>query len=371
MEKALLSWGILGTAEIARKNWKAIWNTKNGRVAAVASRDLERSRRFIEQCQAEARFDTLPKAFGSYEELLAATDIDAVYIPLPTGIRKQWVIRAAEARKHVVCEKPCAASVADLLEMLESCRHNQVQFTDGVMFVHSARLQRVREVLNEDHTIGTIRRIASAFTFSAPSEFFTSNIRARSELEPHGCLGDLGWYCIRFALWVQRWKLPRRVTGRALSEFYHQQSKPPVPTEFSGELFFDDGVSSAFYCSFLSEIEQWANVSGTRGSLRIPDFVLPFSGNELSFETANPIYSIRGCDFDMNPFVRRWAVQEHSQGHPDSQETHLFRVFADQVQSGSLNSSWPDMALSTQLVMETCLKSARAQGQELEVSTLK
>src|SRR5882724_11334735 len=113
MGKSILRWGILGTAEIAKKNWKAIWNTKNGRVAAVASRDIERSHRFIEECQAEAGFETTPKALGSYEELLASKDIDAVYIPLPTAIRKPWVERAAEAGKHVVCEKPCAVSLAD------------------------------------------------------------------------------------------------------------------------------------------------------------------------------------------------------------------------------------------------------------------
>jgi Predicted dehydrogenases and related proteins len=236
--------------------------------------------------------------------------------------------------------------------------------------MHSSRLQRVRDALDDNQTIGTIRRIASAFTFNAPQEFFTSNIRAQNELEPHGCLGDLGWYCIRFALWVQRGKLPRRVTGRALSEFRPQKSKPPVPTEFSGELFLDDGVSSAFYCSFLSEIEQWASVSGTRGSLRIPDFVLPFSGSELLFETANPVYSICGCDFNLEPFNRRWTLPEHSHGHSDSQETNLFRQFTDQVRSGTLNSSWPDMALKTQLVMEACLKSARAHGQEIEVTPL-
>jgi len=369
MGKSMLRWGILGTAEIAKKNWKAIWNTKNGRVAAVASRDIERSYRFIEECQAEAGFETTPKALGSYEELLGSKDIDAVYIPLPTAIRKAWVERAAEAGKHVVCEKPCAVSLADLGAMLESCRRNQVQFMDGVMFMHSSRLERLREVLDDGQTIGAVRRITSAFTFKAPEEFFISNIRARSELEPHGCLGDLGWYCIRFALWTQGWNLPRRVAGRALSQFQHPDSKLPVPTEFSAELIFDGGVTSAFYCSFLSEIEQWVNISGTRGSLKIPDFVLPFSGSELAFETANPVYTIFGCDFKMEPFSRRWTLKEHSHGHSSSQETNLFRHFVDRVLAGTLNPAWPEMAFKTQLVMEACLESSRAHGQEREISS--
>ena len=77
-------------------------------------------------------------------------------------------MRAAAAGKHVVCEKPCAASVADLVEMLGACRRAQVQFLDGVMFMHSRRLERIREVLDDGQTIGRLRRITSAFTFSQP-----------------------------------------------------------------------------------------------------------------------------------------------------------------------------------------------------------
>ena len=102
MNKPFLRWGILGAANIARKNWKAIWNSGNGRVAAVASRDLEKSRQFIKECQACARFDPAPKALGSYEELIISEDIDAVYVPLPTGPRGEWVERAAQAGKHIV-----------------------------------------------------------------------------------------------------------------------------------------------------------------------------------------------------------------------------------------------------------------------------
>ncbi len=132
---SVLRWGILGAANIARKNWKAIWNSGNGVVTAVASRDIERSRRFIDECQAQAAFKSRPRAFDSYEELLASNEVDAVYIPLPTGIRGPWVKRAAEAGKHVLCEKPCATSVAELIEMLETCRRNRVQFMDGVMSI--------------------------------------------------------------------------------------------------------------------------------------------------------------------------------------------------------------------------------------------
>jgi predicted dehydrogenase len=367
MDRPLFRWGILGTAQIARKNWKAIRNSQNGIITVVASRALERSRRFIADCQAEAPFAAPPRAVGSYEDLLTAENVDGVYIPLPTRIRKEWVLRAARAGKHVVCEKPCAASVPDLVEMLEACRRHRVQFMDGVMFMHSRRLERIREVLNDGHTIGQIRRMSSGFSFNAPAEFFSSNIRAHSQLEPFGCLGDLGWYCIRFALWAMDWKLPRQVSGRVLCETREQAGPASVPTEFSGELFFDGGVSGNFYCSFITELQQWANISGTHGYLQMPDFVLPFFGCEAAFETCNPVEHIQGCDFNMEPNARRWTVGEYSNSHPSAQESNLFRHFAEQAQSGTLNETWPEMALKTQQVMEACRESSLAAGRLVEL----
>lgn len=368
MKKTPLRWGILGAANIAHKNWKAIWNSKTGRVAAVASRDPERTRRFIRECQAAAPFNPPPIAFDTYDELLASNEIDAVYLPLPTGVRAQWVKRAAAAGKHIVCEKPCAANVAEFREMLEACRTHGVQFMDGVMFMHSVRLERIGQVLDDGKTIGPIRRVTSAFSFLGEKQFFASNIRARSDLEPFGCLGDLGWYCIRFALWAMKWKLPRHVTGQTLSQFKHKSSKAPVPIEFSAELFFEGGVTSSFYCSFLTQIEQWATISGKLGSLHVPDFVLPFSGREIGFTTAKPAHRVLACDFEMQPHRRTWTIKEASHSAPTAQESNLFRNFARQVQGGKLNRLWPDAALKTQIVMEACYVSALEEGRPVGIS---
>ncbi|PYI88953.1 MAG: oxidoreductase [Verrucomicrobia bacterium] len=362
MKEPKLRWGILSTAEIARKNWKAILDSGNGIVTAVASRKMQRSREFIALCQRAAPFERAPKALGNYEALIAAKDTDAVYVPAPTGLRKHWVIRAAEAGKHVVCEKPCAASLADLREMLDACRRHRVQFLDGVMFMHSRRLERIRGLLDDGRTIGPLRRITSAFSFGAPPEFFASNIRAHSDLEPLGCLGDLGWYCIRFALWTMKFQLPRRVSGRLLAQFRRKDSPALVPTEFSGELFFDSGVSATFYCSFITELEQWVHVSGANGSIYVSDFVLPNRGSKLIFQVRKPFYHVTGCDFRMAPGTRRVAVPEHSHGHPSAQESNLFRNFAQQVRSGQLNETWPEIAWKTQQVTEACLESARRDG---------
>lgn len=357
-----IRWGILGTANIARKNWKAIRLAGNSTVVAVASRELERSRRFVAECQAEVPMDTVPHAFGFYEELLSCDDVDAVYLPLPTGVRKEWVLRAAKAGKHVVCEKPCASSVADLREMVAACRLHRVQFMDGVMFLHSRRLERLREVLDDGQSVGQVRRIATAFAFRQSPEFFVGNIRTQSALEPHGCVGDLGWYCIRFALWLMNWQMPVEARGRLLAEHRRVDSAAAVPTAFSGELVFAGNVSAGFYCSFLTETEQWAQISGTRGCLRVPDFVLPVAGTEVAFEVQQTRFQVEGCDFRMEAHPRRVAVAEWSHGHASAQEANLFRHFAEQVRSGTLNSMWPESALKTQTVLAACLDSARADG---------
>lgn len=362
-------WGILGAANIARKNWQAIHNSGNGVVSAVASRELAKSKQFISECQSVVPLPSVPKALGSYEELIASKEVDAVYIPLPTGLRKEWVLRAAAAGKHVVCEKPCASSLPDLLEMTEACKRHHVQFMDGVMFMHSTRLNKIREVLDRGEHVGQLRRIATSFSFCAPPAFLTDNIRMHSQLEPQGCVGDLGWYCIRFALWLMQWKMPLKVTGRALSQLGREDSPNSVPTEFSGELFFDGGISMAFYCSFLTEHQQWVHLSGTRGSLELSDFVLPYFGSLARFTTNRPAFRVDGCTFNMEPRIESHFVEEYSNNHTSSQETLLFRHFAAQVLSGKVNPDWPKEAVRTQQVMGACLESARAGSREVAIAS--
>jgi len=367
MKKTQLRWGILSTAQIARKIWQAIRRSGNGVVAAVASRDLARSQKFISECQSEVPFARPPRAVGSYEELLAAPDLNAIYIPLPTGIRKKWVVRAAAAGKHVLCEKPCGVTVAEVKEMTEACRRHKVQFMDGVMFMHTKRLQKMRAVLDDGKTVGETRRVSSAFQFNTDKNFYATNIRADSHLEPLGCLGDQGWYCIRIALWAMKWQLPEKVSGRILSSVAKRKGEAPVLTEFSGELFFKNGATSDFYCSFVTALEQRVNIIGTQGYLSMSDFVLPFKGDALAFESGSMDYHFHGCNAYMQPRPRRWQVREHSHSHPTAQEVNMIRNFANRVRSGRLDSFWPEISLKTQQVMNACLQSARADGRVVKV----
>jgi predicted dehydrogenase len=367
MSHTVCRWGILSTANIARKNWLAIRNTGNAVVTAVASRNTAKSQQFIDDCQSTDPFAKVPVALGSYEELLKRDDIDAVYIPLPTGLRKDWVLRAAEAGKHVMVEKPVGVTVQDVQDMLAACKKHNVQFMDGVMFMHSARLTRLRETLEDGNSVGKLRRIHSQFSFAGPEEFMTGNIRASGDLEPDGCLGDLGWYNIRFTLWAMKYQMPYKVSGRLLSEVRRADSSASVPTEFSGELFFKDGVSAGFYCSFLNENQQWAVLSGSKGFIRVPDFVCPFFGSEIGFDVSNVKFAPVGCDFNMEDHTRHIAISEHGNGTGNAQETNLFRNFSQLVLSDRRDESWGEISLKTQQVMQACLTSARQDGKCVEL----
>jgi predicted dehydrogenase len=164
-------WGILGAATIARKNWQSIRDAGNATLVAVASRDAQRSAQFVAECQRKVPFPQPPAALGSYEELIARPDIDAIYLPLPTGLRKDWAIRAANAGKHVMVEKPVGATVADAEAILAACERNRVQFMDGVMFNHSRRLAEMRQVLDDGKSVGEIRRIATSSVSSGTTTF--------------------------------------------------------------------------------------------------------------------------------------------------------------------------------------------------------
>lgn len=342
-----LRFGFLSTARIGQKNWKSIRDSGNAVVTAVASRDLAKSGEFIDKLEGEAPFEEEPEALGSYEELIESPNVDAVYIPLPTALRKEWVLRAAAAGKHVLCEKPCGVDADEVEEMISACKKNRVQFMDGVMFMHNPRMSRLRKILDDGKSVGTVKRITSNFSFPMAKEVYRKNIRINSTLEPAGCVGDLGWYNIRFALWAMNWKMPVEARGRVLSGMRANPKLAPVPVDFSAELIFDKNTSAAFYCSFLAGFQNWAHLSGTAGTLALPDFVHPLSDHEAVFKLNDKEVREKYCH----------CRGKHSDGREFAQKTNMIRNFANQVRSGKLNVDWPMWALKTQKVMDACLKS--------------
>lgn len=334
-----LRWGILSTARIIRRNWCGMRDSGAASLVALASRDLGKARSFIAEMQEIAPWTEAPAAHGSYESLLASPEVDAVYIPLPTGIRKEWVLRAAEAGKHILCEKPCAISSTDLREMIASCQANCVLFMDGVMFMHDPRFSRLREILDDGASIGPVKRISSAFSFRGGDDFTTADIRSRVALEPTGCLGDLGWYCLRASLWAMHWQLPTRVSGRILATSTDAEGHSAI-TEFSGELDFPGGASSSFYCSFHSPNQKWLNISGTKGSFRVADFIAPAADNDTDWEIG----------FDR-------AARPGETGITN--DARMFATFAAAANDVAERAAWAEISLKTQLVQDACETSSR------------
>jgi hypothetical protein len=148
------------------------------------------------------------------------------------------------------------------------------------------------------------------------------------------------------------WQLPREVTGRILSQRGNGLSPAPAPTDFSGELIFNGETSAGFFSSFLAEKQQWADLSGTKGHFLISDFVHPFSDHEPAFAFNHNEVKIKSCD----------CTGAHSDSRAPAQDVSMFRNFANQVRSGRLNDSWPEMALKTQQVMDACFDSAKVGG---------
>lgn len=187
----MLKWGILSTANIGvQEVIPAILRSQTSAVEAIASRDLSRAQNIA------ASF-SVPQAFGSYEKLLACDDVDAVYIPLVTSQHAQWTINAANAGKHVLCEKPLALKADDIHAIILAADRNKVVVSEAVMITYHPQWLKVRELIASG-AIGKLSYVQSAFTYFNKD---ANNMRNRSELGG-GALLDIGIYPIaatRFA----------------------------------------------------------------------------------------------------------------------------------------------------------------------------
>ncbi|MDP3898121.1 MAG: Gfo/Idh/MocA family oxidoreductase [Mesorhizobium sp.] len=179
----MFRWGVLSTAKIGREQvLPAIADADNGVLVAVASRDLDRARALADRFGA-------PYAFGSYEELLASDTVDGVYIPLPTSQHVEWAIKAADAGKHVLVEKPLALNAADIGQVIAARDRNGVTVSEAFMVSYHPQWLMVRELIAAD-AIGRLRHVQGAFTYFNKDP---DNMRNRVELGG-GALPDIGVY---------------------------------------------------------------------------------------------------------------------------------------------------------------------------------
>jgi len=250
MEK--VRWGVISTARIGTT--RVIPAMQAGRfcdVVAIASRDLE-------SAQAAATQLGIPKAYGSYEELLADAGIDAIYNPLPNHLHVSWSIKALEAGKHVLCEKPLAMSAAEAGMLLDAANQRpELKVTEAFMYRHHPQWDRVRQLLDEG-AVGTLRATHSFFTYYNVDPDNIRNIAAVGG----GALMDIGCYCISGTRYVFGSE-PQRVLGIV-------EHDPEFKTDrlSSAVLDFGDGRATLTCATQLSSYQR-VTILGTEGWLEV------------------------------------------------------------------------------------------------------
>ena len=265
----MIRWGILSTAKIAREQLvPAIQTARNGTLAAVASRSRDRADAF-------ARQFGIPIAFGSYEDLLDSDQIDAVYIPLPTSQHVEWTIRALDAGKHVLCEKPISLRAGEIDQLIEARDRTGLLATEAFMVTYHPQWHKVRALLGEG-AIGTLRHVQGAFSYFNVDP---DNMRNKLELGGGG-LPDIGVYptvAARFATGKEP------VRARASID-----RDPNFGTDIYANCQYDFGsFDMAFYCSTQLALRQSMIFHGDKGFIEV---AAPFNA-ELYEATDVRLYS--------------------------------------------------------------------------------
>lgn len=253
----IYNWGILGTAKIGRNAMiPALQASKNAKVAAVASREIEKARRFAKELN-------ISTAYGDYQTLLDDPSIDIIYNPLPNHMHKPFTIKAAEAGKHILCEKPLGLNADECLEMNAAAKANGVQLMESFMYRHHPRIMAVREMV-QNGTIGAVKTIESAFTINLQRE---GDIRFKPEMGG-GAVMDVGCYCINFSRFIAG-REPETVQARAV------YGSTGVDIQMAAILDFGEGLLAHFDCGFNQQQRQRSIISGTEGFLVLRDVFLP------------------------------------------------------------------------------------------------
>lgn len=244
-------WGILSTANIGRKAvGPAIQASSNGEVVAVASRDAA-------QAAAYATALGIPRHHDSYEALLADDGIDAVYNPLPNSLHREWTIRALEAGKHVLCEKPLGLSAAECREMAAAAEGSGRFLMEAFMYRFHPRTVKAREMAAAGR-LGDVRLVRATFGFTVSDP---ANIRLQPELGG-GALMDVGCYCVDVA---------RQVFGREPLEAQARAvwSGSGVDARLLGTLDFGGGAFLQFDCALDAVRVESVVIDGSQGRLRL------------------------------------------------------------------------------------------------------
>jgi predicted dehydrogenase len=244
-------WGLLSTARINRPVLAGARKSNRVTVTAVASRDGERA-------VAYAHEHGLERAHGSYDDLLADPEIDAVYISLPNSLHVEWTLRALAAGKHVLVEKPFSRRPAEVERVFDAAEQAGLVVSEAFMWRHHPQTKRLAALV-ADGEIGRLRHIRAAFRFGLTR---TVDVRLLSELDG-GALMDVGCYCVSAARLLAG--EPERVTGAQVL------GASGVDLEFTGTLGLPGGVAADFECAFVPPARGALVVTGEDGVLFVAE----------------------------------------------------------------------------------------------------
>jgi len=252
MANPVLNWGLLSTAHINRALITPLRASKRNHLLAVASRTQESADRY-------AREWKIPRAHGSYEALLADPEIDVIYNSLPNHLHAEWTIKAVEAGKHVLCEKPLALSVDEVDAMKETARKYGRVVAEAFMYRHHPQTIKVQELI-KGGSLGKLKLIRGSFSYVLSRE---GDVR----LDPAmggGSIWDVGCYPISYT---------RTVVGETPLEVFGWQATGPtwIDETFVGQMRFDHEVHAQFDCSFVIPFHVFMEVLGSEGTLNIPN----------------------------------------------------------------------------------------------------
>ena len=323
METGTVRWGVLSTANIGRKAvGPAIQASRNGTLHAVASRTIEGARAYAGELN-------VPVVFGSYPELIDATDIDALYIPLPNGLHREWTLLALAAGKHVLCEKPLALDAAEAREMAAAAADAGLLLMEAFMYRFHPRIEALMRHVRSGG-LGSLRAIQSAFTFRLTRP---DNIRLDPGLGG-GALMDVGCYCVNVSRTLVGSE-PVEVDARA------RWTSRGVDDELSGVLRFADGVEAQIQCALTQARRERVHVGGSDAWIDVPAAFLPGTG-PVSWTEHGGFGGPRVVEFDGVDQYRRMV--EH---------------FADCVLTGALLRYPATEAAANMAVIDALYRSAR------------
>lgn len=255
-----IRWGLLSTANINKKIIPAIRDSSRGSLVAVASRSADRARAYASSW-------SIPRWFGSYEDMLTSGEIDAVYLSLPNHLHAEWTIRALEGGVHVLCEKPLALSLEQVDAMTAASRRTGKFLAEAFMYRHHPQTQRIGEWIQEGK-LGDLVKLRGVFDFylgEKQRQPDNLNIRLRPEFGG-GSLWDVGVYPLSMAQYLMG-KPPAWVFGSG------DWGATGVDESFSGMLGFsppgEPGPTAQISCSFQAPFRTSFEISGTAGHLLI------------------------------------------------------------------------------------------------------